>query len=404
MTTTLERLRIHREHAEIAGLIFNDGDYYLDHICTGTAASATVPGTQVITNDVPLIIATSLVDRFFAEGGKQAAGLITLYLFYYRQARKQHTNQPWATNRFASQNTNIGISKVKELKGKLIEMGLVENIRKPRKDGKTDHWYVKVNFLWKKTTSMDFIPVVSTATSMKSPPVANPYSNALSVKRSNALSEKKIKINTGNSLSNRDTTQETTPEARTSPVEISCKPVDSIPAKQPVKARVLQSYDDYLKSMKKVMYAFAIPEPEIITIAETDRVFFQRKGYPVVDWDGQLEFWYSKLHIAGSKTFRGPYRDLVRMWAIYCSGWMTVLQELPRKEEFSKVTQQQVKELWKRIDKDKKSYMKADVWWIFPRYVDEYIRVTDDRFLSFAGLFKPQSWYKFRGGGEVVVM
>lgn len=409
--TILGRIRNLRNRINAEGTGFDDGDYYLDYIPTPEVAIKLIsnpkPSVRQSRKPVgtePIVLSLLLMDRFFAEGGKDASSLISLYLFYYQQARKQKTNQPWATNRFVAKNTHIGISKVKKLKQKLITMELIQNIPKLGKDGKIQHWYIRVNYLWNTATSMNFIPVVTDTTSMKSPPVVKSSDNALSENKINSSSEEKIKkgdfLPVTTYIHEKEESSEI-PEPvgilnNHSPRILEAKPqAGVVPPATPTAAPVpqVQSYEEYLAALTTMGKRCKIPAKDIVTIAEADRQYFDR--YKTQQYYKQLKYWQDNLF--SQDNYFTNYRNLMRLWAIYCRNYRTTNKDgkYPRKDDFGKTTKADARELLMRFESVKSDYIPNDFWQIMEKFIKHYVNDTPIAFLYFNGLFKPQSWAKY---------
>lgn len=75
--------------------------------------------------------------------------LIALYIFYYYTAEWQHTNQPKATIEFCAKGLKWGVEKTRSIKGKLIDLGLIQDIKKVNSQTKrVEGWYVKIKYFW----------------------------------------------------------------------------------------------------------------------------------------------------------------------------------------------------------------------------------------------------------------
>ena len=93
----------------------------------------------------PISVTPFLIDRLLATG--DYSNLISLYLFYYRTARYQKTNQPWATISFVAKGMSWGVEKVSQKKQALIKLGLIEEIQGKREDGTFGKLFIKVNYI-----------------------------------------------------------------------------------------------------------------------------------------------------------------------------------------------------------------------------------------------------------------
>ena len=104
-------------------------------------------------NEFPLedklcIISLPTIDLLLRE--ENGSDLISLYMFYYATAKKQKTNQPYATNNFAKKGLRIGQQRFTKADKKLRELGLINRIVRRDKQGKITGWYIKLNYIWGK--------------------------------------------------------------------------------------------------------------------------------------------------------------------------------------------------------------------------------------------------------------
>ena len=99
----------------------------------------------------PIVLSRALVDTLLDTGCYP--DLMALYVFYYYTAKWQRTNQPKCTNSYVAKGIGWSKRKVMKLKGDLIALGLLENIRVVDATSKrVTQWYVKVNFIWTRNT------------------------------------------------------------------------------------------------------------------------------------------------------------------------------------------------------------------------------------------------------------
>lgn len=134
----------------------------------------------------PIVLSKPLFDLLLKQ--EKFAELIALYSFYYYTAKWQKTNTPKAVNSYVARGLQWGGDKVKKYKKQLIELGLLETVRK--KNETTNQiigHYIKVNFIWSK----DHPLLQEKAIGVKIHPVANNTTNALSTGNINALNTNK---------------------------------------------------------------------------------------------------------------------------------------------------------------------------------------------------------------------
>lgn len=77
---------------------------------------------------------------------KKADELIALYSFYCACVQKQKTQQVYATTHFVSKGLKWKPTKVRRVKKRLIDLGLIEDIRALDKEGRVSGWYIRVRF------------------------------------------------------------------------------------------------------------------------------------------------------------------------------------------------------------------------------------------------------------------
>jgi len=121
--------------------------------------------------DDAVVLSCQLIDLIRRQGGKNWADLLSLYVFYYYQARRQKTNRPWATNLYVTKGFHWGESKLKDRKAKLVSLGLIENIKLKRKNKMFGKSVVQVNYVWRQSHTEE-TPESKTTTSIFSDQVA----------------------------------------------------------------------------------------------------------------------------------------------------------------------------------------------------------------------------------------
>lgn len=141
----------------------------------------------------PIIISKGLSDKLLKQDNP--GELMALYWFYYYTAKWQETNQPKATIKYVAQGLKTGEKKIRENKKKLIDLGLIEEIRKIDPDTKkTKGWYIKVNFIWGKEKTAKETKKTHPCKNPQggySHRVENEHPNALNTNNRNALNTNK---------------------------------------------------------------------------------------------------------------------------------------------------------------------------------------------------------------------
>jgi len=140
---------------------------------------------QNFIEDNLIILSKQTLDAFLKQ--KHPADLIAVYAFYYYTAKWQKTNQIKCTTIFVATGLGIGERKVRAIKKKLIELGLIEDVvRRNAETNKVESHYIKINYLWKshpcKNESVD-----TKATPAESHTVEKRKTNSLSANSLNAL-------------------------------------------------------------------------------------------------------------------------------------------------------------------------------------------------------------------------
>ena len=100
--------------------------------------------------DEPIVFSKILIDVLLKED--KPSDIISLYIFYYYTAKWQKTNQPKATSNYCMNGLKIGYSRFKKAQQKLIDLKLISKIQSRNEKGQIIAWYIKVNFIWKRTT------------------------------------------------------------------------------------------------------------------------------------------------------------------------------------------------------------------------------------------------------------
>ena len=103
--------------------------------------------------DIFLVISIYTYNKIHSlENKNNADNAFALYIFYYKTAKLQKTNQPWATVAFCQKGLGWGDKKVKQARRDLLELKLIKDLPGIGKD-KT---YVKIRYMVSKTVIADF--------------------------------------------------------------------------------------------------------------------------------------------------------------------------------------------------------------------------------------------------------
>lgn len=73
--------------------------------------------------------------------------LLALYCFYAKETKRQKTQRIWCTTSFVGHGLQWGHEKVKRVKKRLIALGLIENVKAKKEDGKFTKPYILVRFV-----------------------------------------------------------------------------------------------------------------------------------------------------------------------------------------------------------------------------------------------------------------
>lgn len=127
-----------------------------------------------------LILNKHTVDTLM--GLENCADCIALYVFYYKTAKWQKTNQIKANDEYVKKCLKWGRDKIVKTKAILKEHGLIDIIQE-RKDGKISGWYIKVSYLVKKKSLEDCHIIIKKSQNLQ---VENPTST---IEDTNALKQ-----------------------------------------------------------------------------------------------------------------------------------------------------------------------------------------------------------------------
>lgn len=113
-----------------------------------------------ISNEL-LIIPKATIDTLMKL--ENCSECISLYIFYYKTAKWQKTNQIKANDEYVKKSLKWGIDKIRKTKKTLKENGLIEIIQS-RSNNKIDGWYIHLNYLVSSKKSEDIKIQVSNNT------------------------------------------------------------------------------------------------------------------------------------------------------------------------------------------------------------------------------------------------
>lgn len=113
-----------------------------------------------ISNEL-LIIPKATIDTLMKL--ENCSECISLYIFYYKTAKWQKTNQIKANDEYVKKSLKWGIDKIRKTKKTLKENGLIEIIQS-RSNNKIDGWYIQLNYLVSSKKTEDIKVQVSNNT------------------------------------------------------------------------------------------------------------------------------------------------------------------------------------------------------------------------------------------------
>lgn len=121
---------------------------------------------------------------------------ISLYNFYYYTAKWQKTNQPKCTIRYASQGLKICIDRIRKAKKELCKLKLIEDVKDiDTATKKVKGWYIKLNYIFKKTTLLKSHLMEITEGGNENHPIEKPPSpkgHPVEIQEGNTLSTNSI--------------------------------------------------------------------------------------------------------------------------------------------------------------------------------------------------------------------
>lgn len=93
----------------------------------------------------PLVISKATMDVLLKD--EKPSEVISLYLFYYYTAKWQKTNMIKATTQYCANGLNVGVDKIREIKKRLFNLNLIEDIVQRSDDGKVIGHYIQIHFV-----------------------------------------------------------------------------------------------------------------------------------------------------------------------------------------------------------------------------------------------------------------
>lgn len=164
-----------------------------------------------------VILTKQTLDIFLKQ--ENPSELIALYTFYYYTAKWQKTNQPKCTTEYVSKCLHWNRHKVIRIKKQLLDFGLIEDARiVDEATKKVIGYYVKMNYIFKKTTLEKTQCAQKPHTGFEAPQasvsksdtVENEHTNALSTVNENALSTVSKKVSKKDQEKNEEKTDKQT--------------------------------------------------------------------------------------------------------------------------------------------------------------------------------------------------
>ena len=137
----------------------------------------------------PLLISTGQYELFMS-GGKVGIDALSVYLHLQYTARRQHTNQVWANNKYIQAGVSMGELRLKAAKVWLKEKGIIEYVQPKdsatKKFGKT---YIRLNYIHTAKT------VEKAVNNAETHQIAGGLVSAPPVSRTTGNSEQMLKLN-----------------------------------------------------------------------------------------------------------------------------------------------------------------------------------------------------------------
>jgi len=103
-------------------------------------------GIEYDSSHEPIVLSKATLDIILRS--ERPSDALALYAFYYLTAKWQKNNQVKAVTSYAANGLKWTIKRVQQAKEILLELGLIENVKKKKGDGTFAAHYVKINFIW----------------------------------------------------------------------------------------------------------------------------------------------------------------------------------------------------------------------------------------------------------------
>ncbi len=81
---------------------------------------------------------------------ENGADALALYIFYYKNAKRQKTNQPKSVDSFCMKGLHFGKKRFHNAKKTLISLGLIEGVITKGENGKITGHYMRISYKWGK--------------------------------------------------------------------------------------------------------------------------------------------------------------------------------------------------------------------------------------------------------------
>jgi Mn-dependent DtxR family transcriptional regulator len=98
--------------------------------------------------DEPIVLSRGLVNLLLQDEKPMEA--LSLYVFYYNTAKWQKTNKIRATTSYAAKGLNISKTKVRATKKRLVNLGLIQDIKQRDEKNSIVGHYIFVRFIWSR--------------------------------------------------------------------------------------------------------------------------------------------------------------------------------------------------------------------------------------------------------------
>ena len=130
---------------------------------------------------------------------KENADALALYIFYIQVARKQKTNQVYATDTYCRNGLGFGKVRFEKAKKVLAKYNLIEKLQQRIKGRFLKH-YIKVNYLWKEASlkevsqKVDYHQVVLSPSGKTETNALSKYNKVLKVNKEKCLEKNTSQI------------------------------------------------------------------------------------------------------------------------------------------------------------------------------------------------------------------